>query len=480
LRSCYIVIINCLVVGGFIPVYIGNYGGAISMRSNNLNGKFTRLIFTANVAGVAGGAIHSALRNSNMLMTEISVIANTARSYAGGIYFGNDHKNMSMVGGRIADNSAQNAGGIYVSQFNTNFKIAQLIFVNNYAKVDGGGLIVYANLIFITDCVFIENYADNNCGGLYVGEASLGDTHSISLSNCSFVENTAYDSHGGLQITDRHGVTISSSNFEENHAKVGVGGGLTISACTAVYVENTNIVGNDCFLGGAGLNLLGIENFTVFNAIIDNNRAIRGVGGGMRTQMTSGLQLLNVSMTQNFAYTEGGGMHVSGVQIQHLNMASDTLIRDSIIDNNIASEGSGSAIWISRCFLEVMGNSFSNNRASKGGGTLYWSHSSGMAEPTSSGNLWSTSNYGLYGSKWATEATQFFITRDDDSFSVTNPLNVTAYDTEIPYFLVSLVDFYGQLIMNNNQTMVDISVPSYSECTDYQHRYNLSAYVAGR
>ena len=102
-----------------------------------------------------------------------------------------------------------------------------------------------------------------------------------------------------------------------------------------------------------------------------------------------------------------------------------------------------------------------------------------MDEPTSSGNTWDSTNYGLYGSKWATEGNHLVISRDEDELSIHSALNITTYNSPIPFFLVTIVDFYNQLILNNNQTMVDISVPSNTVCTDYEKKYNLSAYVAG-
>ena len=416
-----------------------NYGAGISIRSNNGNGKFTQLTFEFNVAGVAGGAIHSALRNSNLLMSAFVMESNSATSYAGGMYFGNDHTNITLASGLIYQSQARNGAGIYVSQFNTNIKLNQLTFLQNHALVDGGGLIIQANFVTIQDCVFMENDAENNCGGMCISEASYDDLHSVNIDNCSFIENTGNNNHGGLQIEHRDGVYVTNSVFKDNHAVAGIGGGMSISSSSDVVIDETHIVGNDCLMGGAGLNVLALINFTVKNSVIDNNRAIRGTGGAMRTQMTSGLRMQNVSMTQNFALVEGGGMHISGVEIQLLNFRSSVIIEDSFINNNIASEGSGSAIWITKCYLEMNRNYFSWNRAPNGGGTLFWSYSSGMDEPTSSGNTWDSTNYGLYGSKWATEGNHLVISRDEDELSIHSALNITTYNSPIPFFLVTIV-----------------------------------------
>ena len=459
--------------------FANNYGGAVAMRSNNLNGKYRECMFFSNGAGVAGGAIHSALRNSNLDMENFAFESNEAHSYGGGIYFGSDHKNITISSGWIFGSVAQHGAGIYVSQFNTNFIIVNIIFKDNSAGVNGGGLILHANLVSVTDCMFTYNFAGTDGGGLIVGEASVGSSHAVTLSNCTFNENTAQNNHGGFFVSNRHGVLLMDSVFSENHAKYGAGGGMSIYLSTNVRIKRTKVIMNDCLLGGGGVNLFGIENITIHNSSIDDNRAIRGAGGGIRTQMTAGMRLLEMFITGNFALTEGGGMHLSGVEIQRLDIKSDIIIEDSIIDGNIAGEGSGSAIWVTTSHVELYRNSFSKNRAPNGGGTLFWMFSSGMHEPTSMGNIWSATNYGLYGSKWATEATHLNLNRDDMSFDLGNPLNVTIYDAEVPHFTASLADYYEQMISNNNLTMVDISVPSNSECTDYQNRYNVSAYVAG-
>ena len=464
----------------FLENIADNYGGGMAFRSNNLRGSLARCTFRNNRATVAGASIHSALRNSDMKMTNMSFHHNIAASYAGGVYFGNDHSNITFKEGYFEGSRAQDGAALYVGQFNTDFDFSGLIFESNTANVKGGAVIVYANKFTISDSEFYNNIAAAECGGLYIGEASMGSSHSVVIRNCTFIGNTGSNNHGALEILDRQGVRVSDSYFERNHATAGVGGAITIGTSSNVKVEGVTVYDNDCLAGGGAFNILGVDQLTISNCTIEKNRAIKGAGGAMRTQMTSGLRILSVSMNNNYAYTEGGAMHLSGVEIALLNFSSDVVIEDSIIDNNYVALGSGSAIWISQCYLEVNRNSFSFNRAPMGGGTLYWMVSSGMAEPTSSGNHWSLTNYGLYGSKWATEAIQFDIMSEDQHISESNPLNVTDYDAAISLFTISLVDFYGQLIRNDNKSTVDVTVESNTMCTDYMDRYNVSGYVAGK
>lgn len=463
----------------FISNSAGNYGGALSLRSNNNNGRIRSCIFKRNTAGAAGGAIHSALRNSDADMTDLVFEFNSGMSYAGGIYFGNDHNNVTVSGGKLLGNFAHAGAGIFVSQFNTNFFITRLVFEKNYAKNSGAGMIMNANFVNIRHCVFLRNSADMDVGGLLVGEASLGNVDGLTISNCSFIENSGQNNHGGLQIGNRNGVEVSDCLISHNHAKTGSGGGVSLYFCTDVTISTTTVVGNDCLLGGAGINLVGIQNITLFNSTLKSNRATRGAGGGMRSQVTADLFISNVHVIQNYAYTEGGGMHMSGVQLPTINVRSSVLLEDSTVHENIAAEGSGSAFWVSKCRVKLRRNDFGWNRAPKGGGTLFWMYSSGMSEPESSGNVWSVTNYGLYGSKWATEGTHLNVYRNEKILNLENPLNVTSYDDEIPRFYVAIADYYEQLIVTNNQTTVDVAVPSNSICTDYQQRQNLSAYVAG-
>jgi hypothetical protein len=190
-----------------------------------------------------------------------------------------------------------------------------------------------------------------------------------------------------------------------------------------------------------------------------DNRALEQ--GGAVAVSGSDLNVADCTLLNNFARNAGGGFHVKE--------GSQIAISRSWFEGNIVLKGPGSAIWMSDCAddMEIGNNSFLDNKTPLGGGTVYWSVSSGMSEPVGLGGNGSTSlnffadtNTALYGEAVATDAYRLRVgSKDSDTYEITD------YTTShIPLDPVYLVDYYDQVVRSESTAVVLASVLSTVQC----------------
>ncbi|MBX7106401.1 MAG: right-handed parallel beta-helix repeat-containing protein, partial [Gemmataceae bacterium] len=132
---------------------------------------------------------------------------------------------------------------------------------------------------------------------------AIGD-ESVTLSNCVFTGNTATTRGGGADLGLAAGVlTITACTFSGNSAPAG--GGVTATTGQLTVDRSTFIDNRSTFASSGG--------------------AIRYVGGG-------NLNVINSTLTQNSAASNGGGIGFSG-------FTGIAVIRNSTIVGNTAGGG---------------------------------------------------------------------------------------------------------------------------------------------
>ncbi len=139
----------------------------------------------------------------------------------------------------------------------------------------GGGIYVESSDPTLTGLVVTGNHADYEGGGIF---AYYCDP---TISNTIITENTADDSGGGLSLWGSS-VTMDNLIVAENEAEWW-GGGL-LAWYSYINVSQSNFL---------------------FNEADD-------YGGGMLVQYYSTADLDGVSITSNYATTDGGGLYLSG------------------------------------------------------------------------------------------------------------------------------------------------------------------------
>jgi predicted outer membrane repeat protein len=219
-------------------------GGAID---NNASGSLTAYVCTfnnnsANGTGLnesSGGAVST---SGTMILSGCTFTGNTAASDAGAVY---------------------NDG---------NLTLARCTFINNSCGADGGAL-HFTGTVVMDGCTLSGNYAGSSAGGL---EESVGT--SLTMTNCTFVNNTGNGTAGGM-VNFGPGVTLTNVTFTGNRAiNSGSGGhyGGGLWSYTACTLQNCIIAGN---FAGSGTTPNDID--TNVNAASSYNLIGTGGSGGL-------------------------------------------------------------------------------------------------------------------------------------------------------------------------------------------------------
>ena len=182
--------------------------------------------------------------------------------------------------------------------------------------------------VMLNSLIFTKGQATTGVGDNGDGGAILNDYGIITVTNSTFLNNSAVGSGGA--ISNNHPLTVINSTFSNNSstASVGsVGGGailtsapLTISGST--FSDNTA----DANAGSGGAIWNASPGSTITNSTFSGNSA--GAGGGIITT-TGDLTITNSTISGNSAVTTGG-LAIDGGTIN---------LANTIIANNSASYG---------------------------------------------------------------------------------------------------------------------------------------------
>ena len=179
-------------------------------------------------------------------------------------------------------------------------------FTNNSASGSNGGAISFNPSAAISNfhptfnnCEFGYNSSEGEGGAIYTGSNYTGPNNKLTLIDC-YIHNNSASNGGGIRQNGGAYITISGGVFENNVAK-----------------ENGGFYRGD--------------NVTISNAIVRNNSAGTGDGGGI---CCINIVANNSNFTNNSAQ-RGGGVYTSGQSISFTNC---------IISNNYASEVGGGVL----------------------------------------------------------------------------------------------------------------------------------------
>lgn len=191
----------------------------------------------------------------------------------------------------------KSGGGIYNGINNHNIAIRNVVFTENVAEDDGGGLVSFSE-IALENIIFVENISGRNGGGLY-------SDSNITLENAVFVGNIA-DRHGGGARFWQGEPVLEGVRFENNKSNSD-GGGLYLINSDAT-LENVKFTGNQTAGNGGGIHATGESIPTLKNVMFTDNEA-SSYGGGMSNYSGSASVLNNVSFIDNIANGSGGGIY---------------------------------------------------------------------------------------------------------------------------------------------------------------------------
>ncbi|CAB4618054.1 unannotated protein [freshwater metagenome] len=235
---------------------------------------------------------------------------------------------------------------------------------------EGGGLVVlYGGAdtsVTISDVTF-----QNNSAYYYGGGFSCNGTAQVTIENSLFDGNENVEGDGGgAYLNCELSLTISGSTFSNNTALEGTGGGVLVRTDNGVgsLIVNSTFSGNTASNGG-GIGV-GNGNSVVLNSTISGNTA--GDGGGLYGD--SPISLIQSTVTGNEASFDGGGMNwklgtfgntfttfdilmstISGNAANtgnelHVEQINSSYQDASIVGSVIAGTGAGDAVSVAAAF----------------------------------------------------------------------------------------------------------------------------------
>ncbi len=218
------------------------------------------------------------------------------------------------------------------------------------------------------------NNSTNDGGGLFV---EVGDA-TITIENCIFTNNGAYDNGGCVNAESESGGTIFfryNTVSGTNHADNGAGGAIRINARPdgIVYFEYNTIAGvNSADASGGALNINTADNGTIYirNNSFTGTNTSTSVGGAFYANTAGDGTLVISGNTVNGTNTgtRGGGIYANTSSDSTLNITNNT-----ITGTNTANSGDGGGIYAntsSDSTLVFWGNTIYGNNSSTtyGGG----------------------------------------------------------------------------------------------------------------
>lgn len=179
---------------------------------------------------------------------------------------------------------------------------------------NGGGILVADELLTLNDLVITNSTA------LEGGGISLqGAVASLKMTGCTVSGNTASGGDGGaINVNAACNVEISTTTLSGNSAKSD-GGALYFLNGGSLLMNRSTISGNSASgaagtynTGGGGIYFYGkitANGFKISNSTISGNSHTLLMGGGITFQTVNGTpEILNTTITKNFASGEGGGI----------------------------------------------------------------------------------------------------------------------------------------------------------------------------
>ena len=231
-------------------------------------------------------------------------------------------------------------------------------FANTGAAVyDSGGPLA------VTGCTFSENVAGYSGGGIYKTDAG-----SLTVSASVFAGNVGGGGSGGAVAFDgAEGVAIDGSQFTSNSG--GSGGAVWVNQAASLAISNTQFTDSQSYGNGGGVSYQGPGPTTIANSTFTDGIA-GGAGGALFVDADGGLDIGGSTFTDNAAGYAGGALYYNSTD-------GGLTLHDGALTTNAAFGGSGGAFYVTAggplalANLEVSGNT----SAGGGGGGLAFYHS---------------------------------------------------------------------------------------------------------
>ena len=177
-------------------------------------------------------------------------------------------KGLTLANANDSTNAVVSSGGI---DNHGNITITSCTFTNNTSSAFGGAIFIHDGAATIISSTFTGNSAANNGGALLI------DNSQVSVANSTFTGNASNGPNGGGGIYSQGSVgtnlTVTNSTFSGNNASYLKGGALYLNAGTTATIVNATVVSNTAVVNAGGIRANASAVFKLQNTIIANNTA---------------------------------------------------------------------------------------------------------------------------------------------------------------------------------------------------------------
>jgi fibronectin-binding autotransporter adhesin len=334
--------------GTLTPLAAGRGGGVLAYDAIVLEGEVSANLARNRQAGfcraIAQGGGIALVRNATVEDTEIS--ANTSEGSAGGLLLSNGTTVVLddvLVEGNASTDFLGSGGGVFVSApfSGSSHVIADgTRIVGNHSPYRGGGVALSGpdpGILTWTGGEIAENTAPNG-GGLYLSYGS------IALEEVEFVENVATRYGGGvaggaMPTFFAWTLSITGCLFDANVAETRTGGGVDLGQPATItdteFVDNVAAQGGALSLYGWGTRSPTPMAYTLVDVELKNNEATVS-GGALNITNDAAVTATDVELKKNDAPV-GGGLFVENGSIDAIDSEFDKNDPDDVWVAKIAT-----------------------------------------------------------------------------------------------------------------------------------------------
>ncbi len=340
LTTQQLILLNTTIDGAGMITLSGGTTTRLFFSNDGVRFTLNNLTLRDGASAVGGGAIEAS--GAYITLNNTRILDSTAMDNGGAIYcFRGTDGTLTLNSSTLAGNAANRGGAIYNDGCTTTISSSSISDNAGTGIYHDGGLTVTSSLI--------SRNQGLDGGGLFVATGA-----SATLNGVTLAHNTS--SYGG-GVENSGSLTVTNSLITANEA-TGSGGGIW-NMGGRLLVERTTISGNSAFEGG-GLNSYGTE-VELLNVNITDNRAFTGPGGGIYHGAGT-LYATNATISHNQAVgigASGGGVYQS---------SDDNLtLMNVTLSDNVAGLFGGGFYHQSRYGL-LLNVTVANNRAAAGDG----------------------------------------------------------------------------------------------------------------
>lgn len=333
-------------------MYIGNTRATIdeSIVGENSAGKYGAGLYVKGTSSIPGFATLT-----NVEVSQNGTGASTP-TYGGGIFI-DPYGTFTMTGGNISSNASTTYGGGIMTNGTTTLK-GVIVGGQDAGNTTtgstsyGGGIYVNGGTVTVTDETSISYNKTRNGGGVYVSSGTF------TMTGGNISSNTGSTNGGGIYTkatTELHGVIIGGK--DAGNTTNSYGGGIHVAGGVTTVTDDTVISYNKAPVGGVYVYSTGT--FTMAGGSVSLN-----TNGGVCSYGKTTLKGVTVGGKDagNTGPSYGGGVSVYG--------GTTTVIDDTNITYNSASERGG-GVYVYKGTFTMTGGSISSNSSNRNGGGVY-------------------------------------------------------------------------------------------------------------